>query len=190
MSQATIKQWRQWWERSMAGNPDPQSFEEFRSEQVAAGKSPDDPTKQEVGALRSWLKKNGIEGDPVERRFIAAIVKDAEGVRWRECQQLSPEVFEGLNNRRAWHDIIRADSYEAAALAAPSYLEAGDKLCLASGSKSFKTWSLIQLCMAISNGVEWLGFVTHKRKVLFLNFELKPRNVWKRAYRVRRPPLG
>jgi hypothetical protein len=65
-------------------------------------------------------------------------------------------------------------------------LEAGDKMSISSGSKSFKTWTLIQLCNAISSGMEWLGFQTHKRRVLFLNFELKPNNFWKRVYRVRR----
>lgn len=65
-------------------------------------------------------------------------------------------------------------------------LEAGDKLVLSSGSKSFKTWTLIQLCMAISTGTPWLGFATRKQRVLFLNFEIKPLNFWKRVYRVRR----
>lgn len=65
-------------------------------------------------------------------------------------------------------------------------MEPGDKLIVASGSKSFKTWTLIQLGYCIACGEPWLGFATKQERVLFLNFEIKPRNFWRRVYRVRR----
>lgn len=64
-------------------------------------------------------------------------------------------------------------------------LEPGDKMIVASGSKSFKTWTLIQLGYCIANGAPWLGFTTQRSRVLFLNFEIKPRNLWRRVFRVR-----
>jgi hypothetical protein len=51
-------------------------------------------------------------------------------------------------------------------------LHAGSKFALAGASKSFKTWSLLNLAVAVSTGSEWLGFKTFQGRVLFINFEL------------------
>lgn len=206
--------------------------------------------------------KRGQEPDlalarQLEDRFIAAVIKDDEGIRWRECRGLHPEVFSDYARRQVWAEIAFAKSYEDAAIkpnvlpyfanettgidyitdrdalffvalrmrglsyahdwiktlpsagAASRFpefehepaetdilvevepiieglLEAGDKMSISSGSKSFKTWNLIQLGLAIQTGTPWLGFATHPQRVLFLNFEIKRANFWKRVYRVRR----
>lgn len=46
------------------------------------------------------------------------------------------------------------------------------KLVLGGGSKSFKTWTLLDLAISVATGMPWLGFPTVKGKVLYLNFEL------------------
>lgn len=51
-------------------------------------------------------------------------------------------------------------------------LHMGSKMALGGGSKSFKTWTLLQLGISISAGHDWLGFQTGQGKVLYLNFEL------------------
>lgn len=48
--------------------------------------------------------------------------------------------------------------------------EPGDKVIIASGSKSYKTWTLIQMGQCIASGVPWLGFTTQRSRVLYLNF--------------------
>jgi hypothetical protein len=53
-------------------------------------------------------------------------------------------------------------------------LHAGSKLVLGGGSKSFKTWSLIDLGVSVATGVEWWGFTTMRAPVLFVNFEVQP----------------
>lgn len=63
--------------------------------------------------------------------------------------------------------------------------EPGDKVIIASGSKSYKTWTLIQMGQCIASGVPWLGFATQRSRVLYLNFEIKPRNFWRRVHRIR-----
>jgi hypothetical protein len=56
----------------------------------------------------------------------------------------------------------------------------GSKMILGSGSKSFKTWTLLDLAMSVACGAPWLGINTTAGKVLFLNFELKPASIGSR----------
>lgn len=51
-------------------------------------------------------------------------------------------------------------------------LHAGAKLVLGGGSKSFKTWSLLDLGLSVATGAEWWGFSTMRTPVLFVNFEI------------------
>jgi hypothetical protein len=53
-------------------------------------------------------------------------------------------------------------------------LHQGSKLVLGGGSKTFKTWTLIDLALAVATGKPWLSFETKKGRVLFLNFEIQP----------------
>ncbi len=43
---------------------------------------------------------------------------------------------------------------------------------IASGSKSFKTWTLLQMALCVSRGVQWLGRTVTRGRVLFVNLEL------------------
>jgi AAA domain-containing protein len=51
-------------------------------------------------------------------------------------------------------------------------LHQGCKMALGGGSKSFKTWCLLQLGISIAAGRQWLGFGTTQGPVLYCNFEL------------------
>jgi len=51
-------------------------------------------------------------------------------------------------------------------------LHQGSKMVLGGGSKSYKTWSLLDLGMSVSCGQPWWGFDTNKAKVLYINLEL------------------
>jgi hypothetical protein len=53
-------------------------------------------------------------------------------------------------------------------------LHLGSKLVLGGGSKTFKTWLLLDLGLAVAAAEPWLGFKTTKGKVLFANFEIQP----------------
>ena len=58
-------------------------------------------------------------------------------------------------------------------------LHQGSKLVFGGSSKSFKTWSLLDLALSVATGADWLGFPTTQGKVLFLNFEIQP-HAWQR----------
>jgi len=58
-------------------------------------------------------------------------------------------------------------------------LHIGSKLVFGGSSKSFKTWSLLDLAISVATGSQWLGRQTAQGKVLFLNFEIQP-HAWQR----------
>ncbi len=75
--------------------------------------------------------------------------------------------------------IIDAATFIAEPIEPPAELVAGilhkgSKLVFGGSSKSFKTWTLLDLALSVSAGVEWLGFETVQGKVLFVNFEIQP----------------
>ena len=49
----------------------------------------------------------------------------------------------------------------------------GSKVMLSGGSKSFKTWQLLQLAVCVAAGHKWLQFPTIKGRVLYLNFSTR-----------------
>lgn len=53
-------------------------------------------------------------------------------------------------------------------------LHQGSKLVLGGGSKSFKTWCLLDMAIAVATGSKWLGFNTRPGRVLYINFEIQP----------------
>lgn len=58
----------------------------------------------------------------------------------------------------------------------------GSKMIISGSSKAGKTLSLLHLGLAVANGENWLGHPTHRAgsKVIYLDFELKPRMAAKR----------
>lgn len=79
--------------------------------------------------------------------------------------------------RAALPEIETAGSFVAEEIPEPPQLvwnliHAGSKFAFGGASKSFKTWSLLNLAVAVSTGKEWLGFKTFQGRVLFINFEL------------------
>lgn len=63
------------------------------------------------------------------------------------------------------------------------------KLGIVSGAKSFKTWLTINLAIALATGTTFLGRSTLKRKVLYVNLELKP-DTFKRRTKAIADALG
>ncbi len=85
------------------------------------------------------------------------------------------EVF-GVKNERP--KIITAREFMASDLSSPpqiihGILHAGSKMAVGGASKSFKTWTLLDLAISVSTGCDWLKFQTTQGKVLFLNFEIQ-----------------
>jgi hypothetical protein len=52
-------------------------------------------------------------------------------------------------------------------------LHQGSKMVIGGGSKSFKTWALVDLAISVATGTEWWGFKTTKGRALYMNFEIQ-----------------
>ena len=81
-------------------------------------------------------------------------------------------------------ELVDAADFLAKTIEPPAELVAGilhkgSKLALGGSSKSFKTWSLLDLAISVATGADWLGRRTAQGKVLFLNFEIQP-HAWQR----------
>lgn len=87
------------------------------------------------------------------------------------------EVFGGVTGDLP--DMADAVGFISAPIAPPAELVAGilhkgSKLAFGGSSKSFKTWSLLDLAISVATGADWLGRSTAQGKVLFGNFEIQP----------------
>ena len=87
------------------------------------------------------------------------------------------EVFGGATGDLP--DMVDAAGFIAAPIDPPAELVAGilhkgSKLAFGGSSKSFKTWSLLDLAISVATGADWLGRTTARGNVLFGNFEIQP----------------
>lgn len=60
----------------------------------------------------------------------------------------------------------------------------GDKMCVAGPSKSYKSFSLIQLAIATACGGKWFGWKCKQGRVLYINCELRGESFRKRVWEV------
>lgn len=67
---------------------------------------------------------------------------------------------------------IKEGQLELPKLLIHGLLHRGCKMVLSGGSKSFKSWSLIDLGLSLANGLPWWGNQCEKGRVLYINFEL------------------
>jgi hypothetical protein len=79
----------------------------------------------------------------------------------------------GLPEIQSW------DQFEAEVIPEPTplvhgVLDVGAKMVLGGGSKSFKSWVMLMLALAVALGVEWMGFPCSKGRVLYINLEIRP----------------
>ena len=103
-----------------------------------------------------------------------AIIAAAQGA----LDYLTRETTNGLP------ELVDAAAFIAALIPAPAELVAGilhkgSKLVLGGSSKSFKTWTLLDLAIVVATGTPWLGRLTVQGRVLFVNFEIQP-HAWQR----------
>ena len=82
--------------------------------------------------------------------------------------------------------IISADELCAKDLLEPlqvigGLLHQGAKMSLGGGSKSFKTWTLLQMAICIATKREWVGFETCGQPVIYINLELPEWSIRRRT---------
>jgi RecA-family ATPase len=90
-----------------------------------------------------------------------------------------PEVGTEIQAADSLPPIVDAAEFLASKVELPrelvcGLLHQGSKMVLGGGSKTFKTWTLLDLTVAVAAGEPWLSFKTVRGRVLFLNFEIQP----------------
>jgi hypothetical protein len=77
--------------------------------------------------------------------------------------------------------IANFDPSESPPEVVAGFLHQGSKGSLNGGSKTNKTWSLIDLAVSVAAGAPWWGLETSQGKVLYINFEIQDHFFTKRV---------
>lgn len=150
---------------------DAESYEEYR---------------RRVDFLYQICQKNGLEPDTQNRN--PSRLSRLPGVQRGEQKQFLVDTHIGRQNWNEWREWIEGvnddlPDFECAAdfwndlpeLAPPlidGVLRQGHKMLIAGPSKAGKSYALIELCAALAEGREWLGWKCAQGKVLYVNLEL------------------
>ena len=145
-----------------------------------------DEYRKRVDYLYTVCKKNGLEIDQQNKN--PSRLSRMPGVIRAGRKQFLMETNVGKSSWDEWREWIEAvnddlpdpEPLEAVwdnlpALAAPlidGVLRQGHKMLLAGPSKAGKSFSLIELCIAIAEGTSWFGWPCTRGRVLYVNLEL------------------
>ena len=145
-----------------------------------------DEYRKRVDYLYAVCKKNGLEIDQQNKN--PSRLSRMPGVIRAGRKQFLMETNIGKSNWDEWREWIEAvnddlpdpEPLESVwdnlpALAAPlidGVLRQGHKMLLAGPSKAGKSFSLIELCIAIAEGASWFGWPCTQGRVLYVNLEL------------------
>lgn len=113
--------------------------------------------------------------------FLGGIDEFAAAVEERMIGVTSG-VRRGLPEVMRWHELIGPKERPMPPELVKGILFRGSKLMLGGGSKSFKTWVLLDMALSVATGTPWWGIATVRAPVLFVNFELQD---WSFERRVR-----
>lgn len=90
---------------------------------------------------------------------------------WDEWQEYVEDMNDNLPDPENLEDLFE-QKIELAPELIKGMLRQGHKMLIAGPSKAGKSFSLIQLAIAIAEGREWFGFPCAQGKVLYVNLEL------------------
>lgn len=144
--------------------------------------------RERVDRLYEVCRRNGLEPDPqnknpsrlsrmpgarrggAQQRLLSGPCGRATWAEWWEwVQETSDDLPDPDNLASVWGDMP-----ELAPPLIEGVLRQGHKMLLAGPSKAGKSFALIELCVAIAEGREWLGRGCAQGRVLYVNLELDP----------------
>lgn len=145
-----------------------------------------DEYRKRVDYLYKVCKENGLEIDRQNRN--PSRLSRMPGVIRGEHKQFIVDKNIGKSDFSEWKDYIEsinddlpdpeslaADWEDMPELAPPlidGVLRQGHKMLIAGPSKAGKSFALIELSIALAEGVKWLGFNCAQGRVLYVNLEL------------------
>ena len=142
--------------------------------------------RKRVEFLYSVCDKNGLKVDRQNRN--PSRLSRMPGVIRKGRKQFLIETNTGFASWAEWKDYVEsitddlpdfesmADAWEHLPELAPPLIEGvlrqGHKMLIAGPSKAGKSYALIEMCIAIAEGRQWLGWQCAKGRVLYVNLEL------------------
>lgn len=142
--------------------------------------------KKRVDFLYSICQKNGLNIDRQNRN--PSRLSRMPGIMRNGKKQYLLDTNIGKENWSEWKEWIESindDLPEPESMAEvwnnmpplaqpliDGVLRQGHKMLIAGPSKAGKSFALIEMCIAIAEGTEWLGFQCTQGKILYVNLEL------------------
>ncbi|HFI0358081.1 TPA: AAA family ATPase [Streptococcus suis] len=142
--------------------------------------------RKRVDYIYQICKKNGLDIDTQNRN--PSRLSRMPGIMRNGRKQFLIDTNIGKTNYEEWYQWIEdlnddlpdpeglSDSWENMPELAPELIKGvlrqGHKLLMAGPSKAGKSFALIELSIAIAEGIKWLGWECTKGKVLYVNLEL------------------
>lgn len=146
--------------------------------------------RKRVDYLYDVCKKNGLSIDSQNRN--PSRLSRMPGVERDGKKQFIIDTNIGKNNWEEWQEWIESVNddlpdpesldqlFDEEIVLAPELIKGmlrqGHKMLIAGPSKAGKSFSLIQLAIAIAEGRQWFGFDCAQGKVLYVNLELDERS--------------
>ena len=142
--------------------------------------------RKRVDYLYSICEKNGMSIDSQNRN--PSRLSRMPGCTRGEHKQFIVDTNIGMSSWTEWHEWIESvndnlpefeelsDEWEDMPELAPELIEGvlrqGHKMLMAGPSKAGKSFALIELCIAIAEGKQWINWKCAKGRVLYVNLEL------------------
>lgn len=102
---------------------------------------------------------------------------------WEEWQEYIEDMNDNLPDPENLSDLFDEEIILAPELI-KGVLRQGHKMLIAGPSKAGKSFSLIELSIAIAEGLPWMGFECAQGKVLYVNLELDAKSAKKRIVEI------
>lgn len=142
--------------------------------------------KKRVDYLYTICKKNGLEIDPQNKNpsrlsRMPGIIRGGHKqflmdtnigkANWNEWKEWIESVNDDLPDPESLEDVW-GNLPELAPCLIDGVLRQGHKMLIAGPSKAGKSFLQIEMCIAIAEGREWLGWRCTQGRVLYVNLEL------------------
>ena len=154
--------------------------------------------RQRVDFLYDFLEKHGCAIDKQNRN--PSRLSRMPGLMRNGNRQYLAATNIGRKSWADWMDFVEGADDELPAMVSLSdyrnnppklpeeliqgILRIGHKMLISGPSKAGKSFLLMELCIAIAEGIKWLGFQCRKGRVLYINLEIDPASAINRFLKI------
>lgn len=154
--------------------------------------------RKRVDFLYDFLEKNGVAIDKQNRN--PSRLSRMPGVTRNGNRQYLAATNIGRRSWIDWMDFVEGVSDELPDMVSlaefkddppklpeeliSGILRRGHKMLISGSSKAGKSFLLMELCIALAEGVPWLGFSCKKGRVLYVNLEIDPASAINRFFKI------